>query len=74
MSDSNYFLTDEFIQFSQKMAELHNEKKTKQNNFAAVKEAFQKKYEEYKIEMAEYDNQAVELAKEWEEWKSSQKQ
>ena len=72
MSDTNYFLTDEFMQFSQKMAEVHTEKKAKQASFAEVKEAFQKKYDEYKAEVVELDGRAAGLVDSWENWKSSQ--
>ena len=72
MSDANYFLTDEFIAFSQSMAEVHSEKKAKQVAFAEVKEAFQKKYDEYKAEVAELESRAASLVESWENWKSSQ--
>jgi uncharacterized protein YlbG (UPF0298 family) len=59
------FLTDEFVQFSSKIAELHTLKKVKQAEFAEIKEAFQKKYEMFKTEMADLDNKAAEFVKEW---------
>ena len=72
MSDANYFLTDEFIAFSKNMADLHGNKKAKQAEFAEIKEAFQKKYEEFKSEIQMLDSQAADLVAEWESWKSLQ--
>ena len=73
MSDTNFFLTDEFNVFSQNMAELHALKKAKHANFAEIKEAFQKKYDEFKAEMQNLEAQAANFVADWENWKSQQK-
>lgn len=72
MPDANFFLTDEFHIFSQNMAELHALKKAKQASFAEIKEAFQKKYDEFKAEMQNLEAQATNLVADWENWKSQQ--
>ena len=72
MSDTNFFLTDEFNVFSQNMAELHALKKAKHASFAEIKEAFQKKYDEFKAEMQNLEAQATNLVADWENWKSQQ--
>ncbi|MCK9458384.1 MAG: hypothetical protein M0R80_01925 [Proteobacteria bacterium] len=64
MENVELLLSDEFVKFSAKIAELHAEKKEKTASFKSVHEA-------WKNEMAELDKEAKEAQDEWEEWKQS---
>ena len=64
MNDYDFLLTDEFVVFSQKVGEIHAEKKAKELEF-------KKLYEAFKQEMKELDDRAKETHAEWEAWKSS---
>lgn len=65
MTDLDFILTDQFIEFSQKVKEIHEAKKAKQVEFKAL-------YEKFQAESAAFDNQAKELQTEFEGWKAGQ--
>jgi|LakMenE18May11ns_1017448.scaffolds.fasta_scaffold9933918_1 hypothetical protein len=60
-----FLLTDNFQEFSEKIAEIHTEKKKK-------KEAFKQVYEKTQQELKQLDNQAKSIYEEFEQWKKSQ--
>lgn len=62
---SNWLLTDEFVEFSSKISELHLEKKRKK---AELKEI----YERTTSEIKELDKKANLLNQEFESWKKKQ--
>jgi hypothetical protein len=62
MENVEYLLTDEYVEFSQKVAAIHAEKKT-------LKEAFKKQYEEFQLKVKELDDGAKEAIATWEQWK-----
>ena len=65
MSDAEFLLTDEYVEYTQKIAKLHAHKKTKE-------EEMKRLYDEFKAEMATIEDDAKKLHDEWEGWKSSQ--
>lgn len=60
-----FLLTDNFQEFSAKIAEIHNEKKKK-------KETLKQVYEKTQQELKQLDNQAKSIYEEFEQWKKSQ--
>jgi len=60
--ESQYLLSDEFVQFSEKIRELH---KTKSD----MSEAFKLALADYKKNVKEIEEKALELQKEFDEWK-----
>ena len=60
-SEVDVFLSDEFVMFSQKMAELHSAKKAKQEEMA-------KFFEKAKEEIKEINEQAVKEKVVWDEF------
>lgn len=60
-------LSDEFVEFSAKIAEIHNTKKK-------MKEDFKKTYEEFQAKLASLDTTAAELTNAWESWKNEHSQ
>lgn len=60
-----FLLTDNFQEFSSKIAEIHSEKKKK-------KEALKQIYEKTQQELKQLDNQAKTIYEEFENWKKSQ--
>lgn len=60
-----FLLTDNFQEFSLKIAEIHSEKKKK-------KEALKQIYEKTQQELKQLDNQAKTIYEEFELWKKSQ--
>lgn len=64
MSELNYFLSDQFIEFSKKIAEIHEQKKNKTKELKKI-------YEEFQSQIKDLENQANVLAAEFEEWKKS---
>lgn len=60
-----FLLTDNFQEFSTKIAEIHSEKKKK-------KEALKMIYEKTQQELKQLDNQAKTIYEEFELWKKSQ--
>lgn len=65
MKDAEFLLTDEFVVFSQKVAEIHAIKKSKH-------ELFKKAYDDFRNEISELDEKAELLLADWEEWKATQ--
>jgi hypothetical protein len=56
---TDVLLTDEFVEFSQKVAKIHYAKKAKQ-------EEFRKLYDAFKAEMKHFDDEFAALTVEWE--------
>jgi hypothetical protein len=63
MDDFEVFLTDEFVEFSKRIAELHAIKKQKTEEFRAI-------HAQFKADITELDQAAKEVATGWELWKS----
>lgn len=63
MNEIDILLTDEFVQFSTKIAEIHKSKKKK-------KEVFKQLYEQFQQEIHTLDTEAQEVATIWGEWRS----
>jgi len=61
----NYLLTDEFVEFSQAIKELHVQKKAKADDFKVL-------YQAYKKEVKELDDQAEKLQAEFNDWVANQ--
>jgi hypothetical protein len=57
-------LSDEFVAFSGKIADIHKQKKQCQ-------EEFKKIFDSYKASMSEFEKAAAEAQNEWETWKTS---
>ena len=64
MESLEYLLSDEYVQFSQRIAEIHALKKS-------CKEEFKRKHEEYQANLKSLDTKALEAAQKFEEWKST---
>lgn len=62
----NYLLTDEFVEFTLKIKDLHELKKARSDEFKVL-------YQAYKKEIKDFDDQADELQKEFNNWVASQK-
>lgn len=62
MDNINLLLTDEFITFSGKIAQLHAEKKKKKQELKAF-------YDKIQVELGHLDDQAKAVALEFEDWK-----
>lgn len=62
MDNINLLLTDEFIAFSGKIAQLHAEKKKKKQELKSF-------YDKIQAELAALDGQAKAIATEFEDWK-----
>lgn len=60
----DWLLTDEFVEFSQKIAKIHAEKKE-------LKQQIQEVYKELQTKLKILDDQAIALQEEFEKWKSS---
>ena len=65
MENIEFLLTDEYVKFSQKIAELHALKKS-------LKEDFKKKYAEYQEQLAGLDKQATDALVDFDKWKDIQ--
>ena len=61
----DHVLTDEFVEFSQKVAEIHKKKKSKQEELKAL-------YADFKAQEVALDKEAEELCKNFEKWKAEQ--
>lgn len=59
-----WLLSDEFVTFSQRIAEIHSEKKT-------IKQQLKDFYEKSQARIKDLDAQAQALSEEFEKWKSS---
>lgn len=62
MSDIDVFLSDQYVEFSKKIAEIHTKKKT-------MKEEFKAKFEEFNKQLKVLDDEARKAVAEWEAWK-----
>jgi len=62
MSDSDFLLTDEYVEYTQKIAKLHTTKKSKE-------EEMKKLYDAFKLEMASIEDEAKKAHDEWLAWK-----
>lgn len=67
MSDAELLLTDEFVEFSKAIAEVHEEKKH-------LEAEFKKHFEAYKAAKKSMEDKVAEASAKWEEWKKSQTQ
>lgn len=65
MSEHELLLTDEFVEFSKAVAEVHEAKK-------AVEEEFKQLFEAYKSKKKELEAKVAAASSKWEEWKSTQ--
>lgn len=65
MNEVELLMSDEFVDFSKKIAVLHETKKAQEKELKKV-------YEEYKAAFKKIDAQAAELQKEFDAWKASQ--
>ena len=65
MNDLEYLLTDEFQDFSKKIAAIHSQKKEKEAELKKV-------YEQFKSELKAMDAVAYNLVEEWNLWKADQ--
>jgi len=59
--DTDLLLTDEFVNFSKSIAEIHQAKKTRS-------EEFKKLYDAYKADIKNFDDSAANAQKQWEEF------
>ena len=57
-------LTDEYVNFSTKLAEIHFERKE-------LKEAWKKKHEEFQANLKALEKRAWDAVGEWDEWKNT---
>ena len=62
--ETELLMTDEFAEFSKKVANIHTEKKAK-------KEEFKKLYDAFQVEMAKYDVEVSKLNDEWKKFSES---
>lgn len=60
--DVEFYLSDKFVDFSQKMAKIHTARKAK-------KEELKKTYDQFMIEINKLDTEAKKAQEEWEVWK-----
>lgn len=60
---ADFFLTDEFVEFSKKIADLHERKKAAHAEFMPIYDAFKK-------QIAEFEEELKTLTTGWENWKS----
>lgn len=60
---ADHYLTDEFIAFSAKIANLHERKKAATAEFTPI-------YEEFKLQMVAYNDEYEKFVNDWENWKS----
>lgn len=65
MTDAELLLTDEFVEFSKAIAEVHEEKKV-------LEAEFKKHFEAYKAAKKSMEDRVSEANAKWEEWKKGQ--
>lgn len=65
MSETDLLLSDEFVEFSQTIAECHKSKKT-------LEDSFKKLFDEYKAKKKELEDAVVAASSKWESWKKEQ--
>lgn len=61
----DWLLSDEFVAFSQRVAEIHNEKKQ-------IKQQLKETYEKAQAKLKELELQAQALSDDFEKWKKTQ--
>lgn len=61
----DWLLSDEFVTFSQRVAEIHNEKKQ-------IKQQLKETYEKAQAKLKELELQAQALSDDFEKWKKTQ--
>lgn len=64
MDNIDVLLSDEFVEFSTKIADVHSRKKSKQEELKTI-------YDKFKLEIKALDDEASELVGEFEAWKST---
>ena len=64
-SEVDLLLTDEFVAFSGKIKEIHEQKKAKEVELKEI-------YERFKSELASLDQSAIKLNQGWEKWVAKQ--
>jgi predicted nucleic acid-binding Zn-ribbon protein len=67
MTDAELLLTDEFVEFSKAIAEVHEEKKV-------LEAEFKKHFEEYKAHKKNLEERVSAASAKWEDWKKEQLQ
>jgi uncharacterized protein YeeX (DUF496 family) len=65
MNDNELLLSDEFVEFSKVVAQVHETKKAIESNFKKV-------FDEYKAKKAELESKVAEASAKWEAWKKDQ--
>lgn len=65
MNDAELLLTDEFVEFSKAIAEVHEEKKV-------LEAEFKKHFEAYKAAKKSLEDRVAAVSGKWEEWKKTQ--
>jgi len=60
--DLDFLLSDKFVEFSHKIAKIHQARKTK-------KEEIKKLYDQLTVEINKLDMEAKKVQEEWEAWK-----
>jgi hypothetical protein len=65
MESVELLLSDEYVAFSNRIAEIHVDKKKKKEDFKVV-------YAEFQQNLVALDEEAKKLAEEWEAWKEGQ--
>ena len=73
MSNTDIYLSDEFIKFSAAMAKIKAEKETKTKEFETVQEEFRKVFEAHKVELKKLTEDATTLKNEWESFAEKKK-
>ena len=64
MEEVDILLTDEYVEFAKKVADIHTKKKTNQAEFKEV-------YDKFKADLAALDVEVAEEQSKFESWKSS---
>jgi hypothetical protein len=65
MNEQELLLSDEFVEFSQTIAECHKKKK-------ALEEEFKKFFDVYKAKKTELEDAVATASSKWEAWKKEQ--
>lgn len=63
---NEYLLTDQFVDFSQKILNIHAQLK-------ALKESFKEQYDEFTKKKSQLEEQKDVAVKEWEDWVAKQR-
>lgn len=67
MTEAELLLTDEFVEFSKAIAEVHEEKKV-------LEADFKKHFEAYKASKKSLEDKVSAVSAKWEDWKKEQLQ